>query len=394
MTDRSDTGSPPAGPGSPAPAPRRLLRSRRDRMCGGVCGGIAEYFGIDATLVRLGAVALVFMGGAGLVAYALAWAIVPEAPPRPDDPPPRYPALCYVPPVALVLIGLIAFGIMFDGGPDLPWFPLVLLAIGASLVWGNRSAGDAAELPDEAAPAAPTPPPPTEPVLPADWEPFEAFEPIPTSPPQARAPERRHRGRAFVVAVGTVMAAVGVTSFAVAASDVISPRVVVGIALALVGLAIAIGAFSGRSRPVVASGLVLFGALALFSAIDVPFRGGVGETLVTIRDLDDLGRTERLALGRLKIDLTELEVPPDRTGELAASVALGQLTVFVPEDLAVDIDANVGGGEVRINGERVSERHGWSHEVEEELLGSETSGTLVLDLDVGLGEIEVITRDS
>ncbi|MFC4943437.1 PspC domain-containing protein [Pseudonocardia sp. GCM10023141] len=66
----------------PAPErPRfRLTRSRTDRMLGGVCGGIAESFGIDATLVRIGLVALTLLGvGSGAIVYVAIWALAPEA---------------------------------------------------------------------------------------------------------------------------------------------------------------------------------------------------------------------------------------------------------------------------------------------------------------------------
>lgn len=64
------------------PEPRKkLYRSRRDRKIFGVCGGIAEYFNIDATLVRLGLVVLVALGGSGVLAYIVAALIMQEAPP-------------------------------------------------------------------------------------------------------------------------------------------------------------------------------------------------------------------------------------------------------------------------------------------------------------------------
>ena len=47
-------------------------------MIAGVCGGIAEYFEVDPTLVRLAWVFFSFAGGAGLLAYIIAWIIVPE----------------------------------------------------------------------------------------------------------------------------------------------------------------------------------------------------------------------------------------------------------------------------------------------------------------------------
>jgi phage shock protein C len=62
------------------PAPRRLVRSRNDRWLSGVCGGIAEYTGLDADLVRLIVVLGTVLGfGSLLVAYVVAWVLVPSA---------------------------------------------------------------------------------------------------------------------------------------------------------------------------------------------------------------------------------------------------------------------------------------------------------------------------
>jgi phage shock protein C len=56
-----------------------LVRSRKGRMVAGVCAGLAEYFGWDVTLVRvLVAVISVITGGTGVVAYLVAWAVIPE----------------------------------------------------------------------------------------------------------------------------------------------------------------------------------------------------------------------------------------------------------------------------------------------------------------------------
>ena len=58
--------------------PRPLLRSRDDRKLAGVCGGLADYLGVDPVLVRIAAVVLAAMGP-GLVAYAAAWILMPQA---------------------------------------------------------------------------------------------------------------------------------------------------------------------------------------------------------------------------------------------------------------------------------------------------------------------------
>ena len=58
---------------------KRLYKSQNKMVCG-VCAGIAEYFGVDPTLVRLGTVVLTLCGSAGFWAYIIAAIIIPEAP--------------------------------------------------------------------------------------------------------------------------------------------------------------------------------------------------------------------------------------------------------------------------------------------------------------------------
>lgn len=58
---------------------KRLYRSRTERMIAGVCGGLGKYFDIDPVIVRLAAVFFAIWG-AGVIAYIVAWIIVPEEP--------------------------------------------------------------------------------------------------------------------------------------------------------------------------------------------------------------------------------------------------------------------------------------------------------------------------
>lgn len=57
---------------------KRLYKSNENKMFDGVCGGIAEYFGIDPTLVRLGWVIFCALGGSGIIAYIIAAIIIPR----------------------------------------------------------------------------------------------------------------------------------------------------------------------------------------------------------------------------------------------------------------------------------------------------------------------------
>ena len=59
---------------------RKLYRSRTNRQVAGVCGGLAQYFNIDATLIRVLFILLAVLGGSGLVLYLAMWIIVPKQP--------------------------------------------------------------------------------------------------------------------------------------------------------------------------------------------------------------------------------------------------------------------------------------------------------------------------
>lgn len=63
----------------------RLYRSSDNRMIGGVCGGLAEFFGLDVSLVRLATLLLILFGGLSLWVYILLWIIVPSGPTHTKD---------------------------------------------------------------------------------------------------------------------------------------------------------------------------------------------------------------------------------------------------------------------------------------------------------------------
>ena len=72
--------------------PRRLTRSRDDKFVGGVAGGLGAYFDVDPVLVRVGfAVLAILTWGVALLAYPVAWFLMPEEP-QPEPPVWRDPA--------------------------------------------------------------------------------------------------------------------------------------------------------------------------------------------------------------------------------------------------------------------------------------------------------------
>jgi phage shock protein C len=56
---------------------KKLYRSETDKMVGGVCGGFAQYFDIDPTLLRLLFVIFILWGGGGFLAYLICWIVIP-----------------------------------------------------------------------------------------------------------------------------------------------------------------------------------------------------------------------------------------------------------------------------------------------------------------------------
>jgi phage shock protein C len=81
---RTNTGQPGSqatvAKGSAMAETRKLYRSRSNRQVAGVCGGLAQYFNLDATLIRILFVVLAVLGGSGLVLYLAMWIIVPNEP--------------------------------------------------------------------------------------------------------------------------------------------------------------------------------------------------------------------------------------------------------------------------------------------------------------------------
>lgn len=123
--------------GTHVPPERRLLRHSRGRLLGGVCVGLADHLALPVVVIRVALVALTFAGGAGAVAYAAFWLLLPQT--DGGDPEHRQDssstiALAVAGAVLLVLLQLAGFGSQAT-------IPLFAAAVGIALVW--RQADDA-----------------------------------------------------------------------------------------------------------------------------------------------------------------------------------------------------------------------------------------------------------
>jgi phage shock protein C len=77
---QAETAASAAPPSSNYNGRRRLVRSTNDRKVAGVCAGLADYFDLDPTIIRVLWVLAVLCAGTGVVAYGILWIAVPEGP--------------------------------------------------------------------------------------------------------------------------------------------------------------------------------------------------------------------------------------------------------------------------------------------------------------------------
>lgn len=162
----------------------RLERSVDDRVIAGVCGGIAEHFAIDPTIVRVVAVVLTLFGGAGLLLYVVGWAMIPEAGHRRSYADGWLRHQGWQPWVGIVLI-VVAFSIISEHIWHLGdiGFPVFLIGVGAFLLFVRPPAEP--PVPDIDGSGATTPAPPAAPtsVVPPPAAPATAALATAAAPP-------------------------------------------------------------------------------------------------------------------------------------------------------------------------------------------------------------------
>jgi phage shock protein PspC (stress-responsive transcriptional regulator) len=360
-TRQLPSGEPPPPSGEPPRRPKRLLRAQDDRMLLGVAAGLGRYFDVDPVIVRIGFALSVFIGGLGAFAYAALALFVPTG----DDagnvverpPIERSRGLAIAAGIGILIV-VLSWGV-FDGGFfwDDGWFfgppfLLIALAVGLFLVLRDRGSrsGDAP----------------------------------------------RSAGRTvgqIVLAIVLAFVALGVLSMIALASawaGATGHGLVVAGVIAAIGVMLVLSAFRGGARWLLLPAAALAIPLALVSAADISFGDGIGDREYrpsSIAALPEEGY--ELGVGRLIVDLRDLDWRDDTVLDLDVDLGIGEAIVAVPESVCVSGELDSRAGELYLAGED-------AEGIDPELDGGFATGSpprLDLTGEVDIGVMRVINDD-
>lgn len=342
-----DEQTPPTEPQSPPPEepPRkRLERSSSDRMIGGVAGGIARYFRIDATLVRIITVGLAVLGGVGILLYLAALLLMPEE----GQPAPSFRSgdggrVQAVTVLGVLILAGAAFAALAVTGAVIGWilFPIAFLVVIGLFAWwiasGERPSGTPGQI-------------------------------------------LKGAGLGLVLLMICLLVAIGGAWAAGTGSGAVAAALVIGAGAVLVA-----AAFSRPARWLILPALSLALSAAFVSATGIDLDGGIGDreyrpaTAMEVRDKYELG------IGELVVDLRDAKLPPgDR--HIEVDVGVGHAVVLVPRNVCVTTDAQVGVGAVDAFD---SENGGIDVQHTDARTAPPGTPRIVLHSDLGVGMLDV-----
>lgn len=443
MTAPSDAAPGVAPPDAPKP---QLRRSPRQKVVAGVCGGLGRYCDVDPVIFRIVLGVLSATGGIGLIFYGFAWLLLPLEGEEENEARRLLSGRVDGASLVALLLALIGCGLflsMLGNRGMLAFAALLTVAVVGCSVWTQSRRTSAPEDPaappgTPAAPAHPhtgglgTPPPevkapPTpggpswwrDPIVkdgttgpvgsgylwgPSDTDPDAAAETVRAGRPSADAPFRPPApapaapgprpigGLVFLAALVAGGLGTGVSWDQQPLGTALQIGLVA--ALAVFGLGLLVSSALGRTG----FGTVL---LAMVTAVLL-----AGATMLPKEISTDWARQEwrpaevaavqqgyELGSGDARLDLSGVVVPPGESVRTRLEVGAGRAAVVVPEGVTVRVRAEAGLGEIRLEeGQRVQVRIN-SDQTSERTLpppkGAAPAGTIELEVEVGVGQVEV-----
>ncbi|KMS79747.1 membrane protein [Streptomyces leeuwenhoekii] len=444
---RSPLGAGPrdAGPG-PDAAPggadesgpvRRFRRDPRFKMFAGVCSGLGRQYDMDPVIFRITLAVLSATGGLGLIFYGFAWLFVPADDEEENEVRKLLTGRVDGQALAAVLFALVGCGVfltMLNNGGVLTFAVVLSLLLAGAGYW-SRQRGTPGPDPLAAQAVADAPPEPQAPPVSLTfpswwrdpivkdgthiggtgylWGPGDSHAPDlaavadvsltghgtgrentaarPSRPPKARGP-RWIGGWVFLLALVTG----GLATRLAWDEHPLGTSLQTGLSCALVvfGVGIAVSAFLGRTGAgSLFLALVTAGLLAASAA--VPDSVGTHWARTTWRPaaVADIRPQYEVGTGVGTLDLSRVRVADGQTVTTRADVGVGRIRVVVPEDVTVRLSIDVGVGDIQLPGDNrkdVDVAPGRHREVTlSPATGGEDTGTLDLDLGVGVGQAEV-----
>jgi phage shock protein PspC (stress-responsive transcriptional regulator) len=311
--------------------PRRLTRSGGDAIIGGVASGLGRYFGVDPILFRIGFVVATFIGAVGLIAYIALLIFVPSDGEQKTSGSSKAVAVAGAVVLGCLLVTFLSPPV-FIFGPGL--LVLGLIGLAGLLLWravGGNVGGDPARTVGKLALAA-------------------------------------------LIGVAIAGAALGVGLAAALGGGVVIASLAIVAGLALIGTA-----FVGGARWLIVPALALVLPLGIVSAAGIDHYHPA--SAAQLRDHYEVG------IGSLTVDMTDVDLPADKTTDLALDVGLGEAVLYVPDDACVSSDVQIG-----VGASDVLDRDNDGVDVNyiEDSPAPAGRPKLHINADVGVGVIEVV----
>lgn len=421
----------------------RPRRPRRGRKIAGVAAGIANRYGIDPTLVRVGFVVAAIYGGAGLVVYLMGWLFLPEQ----DDEVSPFESLIgrgrsstsamftvllclsFIPLFSWFFNGfypgflglLIVAGVLYllhrgrghlrrdqTGAPTAattespmppmpPMPPVPPTAPSAATMPMSASAGTTVPLPDETPTTRTGDEQPVEQEprnSPPSWDPLGAAPfawdlPDPNPPLDQQQPEppvRRRKSRVGLVTVGVAL--IAVAGMSIADSGWLNAQHIVGVAMAIVGLGLVAASFVRGGRGLIGLAVPLSVVGIGLTTISPQGWNGLGDLNAEPTELAQVAPEYSRSVGSVKLDLTGL--PDSGTVETRIDLGLGDVNVDLPPNADVWLTCHTDLGSANCLGHK---RDGVDNEALPEIVDHGVDGPgglkVYLTIDVGTGSLDV-----
>lgn len=386
----------PPNPTPPPPAPDwkagfdrlgNLRRSTTDRKIAGVCGGIAEHFNIDATLVRVLFVLFVFFGGGGLLAYLVIWLVTPSADNQTD------PWGNTVRAGAVLVVLLLAVLSLISGdvwGENFIWmlFPLgflTLIGLGIYALWPKSGA------------RAPMAPGVQQYDTPSSYATHTSYA-APAATTAAMTPPLTPTPKP----TGTVLFWPSMALIAIAwgilgiydHTHSVSPVNYVILPLAIIGVMTMVGAFVGRPGGLVPVGILTVLALAAVSMVYSAFGAvipKVTDTTINPTQVSQVKGVYENQTGSFVLDLNQVKDPEALIGKsIVVDTRAGSVLVDVPPQVPIRFVASIKGfGNINAYGSWADSRAGFQPRLTYQTPEKDQTEVLTILITTKFGVIDV-----